>query len=321
MKEPDKPGGPIRYVGGLTDAPRPRAWPYVALAGALVVLMAGGVLLWNPIRSIGQRAGETIAPYSLALTTARWSSAQKISGVPLDLTLTVDNTDQRTVNGLTLNFTQIDPAWKLVDASSGRSGGEIAGTSIFFADVVPPGDSATLSVTLLPTRAMDSEIDLTLTPGPSTTPARVGLASGRVLTTLALGAKVRAPTEADADARLTAIYDPQIPKGEVAVWQIHVANTGPIAIDGIRLRFPDTQSAFAFRILPTQATVLSDGRTVQFQTTLPLPPGGQTILLVGVLPSQTGHFQIPIEVFLGESTQSISAANGGPPLSIDLTVT
>jgi len=319
VEGPDQPGEPVRYVGGLTDAPRPPAWPYIVLAGTLVLLIAGGVLLWNPIRSIGRNAGETIAPYSLALTTASWSSTQKIVGVPLTLSLTVDNTDQRTINGLTLQFTQLDPAWTLVSASSARSGGEITGTSIFFADVVQPGESAAISVTLLPTRAMDSEIDVTLTPGPGRTPARVAVASGRVLTTLPLGAKVREPTAADADARLTAIYDPQVQVGTVAVWQINVANSGPIAIDTIRLRFPNTQSAFGFRILPTQATVLPDGRTVQFQTTL--PPGGQTILVIGVLAHQTGHFQIPIEVFLGDATQSIAAANGGPPLSIDLTVT
>jgi hypothetical protein len=318
MKQPDQPGEPVRYVGGLTDAPRPPTWPYAALAGILVLLLAGGVVLWNPIRSLGRRAGETIAPYSLALTAAGWSATQKISGVPLSLTLTVDNIDKRTVNGLTLNFTQLDPAWQLMGASSGRSGGEITGASIFFADVVPPGDSVTMSVTFLPTKATDSEIDFTLTPGPSMTAARVALPSGRVLTTLPLGAKVRDPTAADADARLTAIYDPQVQKDALAVWQIHVANTGPVAIDGIRLRFPNTQSAFQFRISPTQATVLPDGRTVQFQTTL--PPGGQTILLVGVIPKQTGHFSLPIEVFLGEATESISAANGGPPLSIDLTV-
>ncbi len=320
MEPPDQPGEPVRYVGGLTDAPRPPAWPYVVMAGTLVLLLAGGVLLWNPIRSLGKRAGQSIAPYSLALTTATWSSTQKISGVPLSLSLAVDNTDQRTVNGLTLNFTQLDRAWKLVDASSGRSGGEINGTSIFFADVVPPGDSATMSVTLLPTSAMDSEIDFTLTPGPSMTPARITLSSGRVLTTLPLGAKVREPTEADADARLTTIYDPQIPKGQLALWQIHIANSGPITINGIRLRFPTgAQSSFAFSYLPSQARVLADGYTLYFATAL--PPGGQTILEVGVTPKQSGHFQIPIEVFLGEATTSISAANGGPPLSIDLTVT
>jgi hypothetical protein len=319
VEQPGEPVEPVRYVGGLTDAPRPPAWPYVVLAGALVVLIVGGVLLSNPIRSIGRRAGETIAPYSLALTSARWLSDQKIAGVPVSFTLTVDNTDQRTVNGLTLNFTQIDRAWKLVSATSGRSDGEINGTSIFFADVIPPGGSATVSVALLPGSAMDSEIDFTLTPGPSTTPARVEVASS-VVTTLALSARVREPTETDADARLTAIYDPQVAKDEVAFWRIHVANTGPIAIKGIRLRLPAAApEAFEFSYLPSQAKVLADGQTLAFPTTL--PPGGQTILLVGVTPHETGHFQIPIEVFLGQATQSISAANGGPPLSLDLTVT
>jgi hypothetical protein len=318
MDQPGPPVEPVRYVGGLADAPRPPAWPYMALAGTLGLVVAGVVLLWNPIQSIGHRAGETIAPYSLALTAARWSSDQKISGVPVSFSLTVDNADPRTVNGLTLHFTQLDPAWKLLDASSARSGGEIDRTSIFYADVIPPGGSATVSVTLLPTKAMDSVIGMTLMPAPGTTAARVTLTDGRVLTTLGLEAKVREPTAADADARLTAIYDPQVPKGQVAVWQIHVANTGPITINGIRLRFPDIPTGFQFRILPTQATVLADGQTVQFQTTL--PPGGQTILLVGVLPQQTGHFQIPVLVFLGAATQPMSSANGGPPLSVDLSV-
>ena len=319
MEPPDQPGEPVRYVGGLTDAPRPPAWPYVVLASILVLLVAGGVLLWNPIRSIGRRAGQTIAPYSLALSAARWSADQKIAGVPVSFSLTVDNTDQRTINGLTLRFTQLDPAWKLVGASSARSDGEINGASIFFADVVQPGGSATISVTLLPSRAMDSEIDVTLTPAPSTTPARVTLGSGRVLTTLPLGAKVREPTAADADARLTAIYDPQVPVGQAARWNIHVANTGPIEINAIRFRLPpNAQTYFDFSYLPTQAKVLPDGLTLEFATTL--PPGGQTILIVQVVPKESGHFTIPIQVYLGASTLSLSAANGGPPLSIDLTV-
>jgi hypothetical protein len=319
MERPDQPGEPVRYVGGLTDAPRPSAWPYVVLSGILVVLVAGGLVLWNPILSIGRRAGQTIAPYSLALTAARWTSDQKIVGVPVSISLTVDNVDQRTVNGLTLRFTQMDPAWQVVAASSARFAAELNGASIFFADVVQPGGSATLSVTLLPTRAMDSEIDLTLTPGLSTTAARVTLVSGSVLTTIPLSAKVRLPTVADSDARLTAIYDPQIPIGKVARWSVHVANTGPIEIMGIRFRLPpNAQTYFDFSYLPTQAKVLPDGLTLQFATTL--PPGGQTILIVDVLPKTSGHFTIPIEVYLGASARPLSAANGGPPLSIDLTV-
>ena len=318
MEQSDHPAEPVRYVGGLTDAPRPPAWPYVVLAGALLLLVAGGILLWNPIRSVGRSAGSTIAPYSLSLTAVRWSSDQKISGVPVSLSLTVDNTDQRTVNGLTLTFVQLDQAWTVVRASSERSGGEIHGTSIFFADVIPSGGSTTMSVTLLPTAAMDTAVDFTLTPGQAKTPARIGLANGSAAATLALGAKVREPTAADADARLTAIYSPQVQIGQIEQWDIHVANIGPIEIDRIRLGFPaNAGSLFEFRYLTTQAKNLPDG-TLEYSTVL--PPGGQTILVIGVVPKETGHWTIPVQVYLGASALRVSAADGGPPLSIDLTV-
>ena len=319
MEPPDQPGEPVRYVGGLPDAPRPPAWPYIAMAGALVLLLVGGVLLRNPIQSIGQGAGHAIAPYSLALTSFSWSSNQKISNVPISFSLTIDNADQRTMSGLTMQFTQLDRAWKILSASSAKSSSEINGTAIFFSDVVPQGGSTTMSVTLLPTRAMDSEIDITLTPAHATTPARVELSAGSIASTLVISAKVRAPTEADASARLTAIYDPQIPKGQLAFWRIHVANNGPVTINGIRLQFPAAAlSDFGFSYLPSQASVLPDGLTLDFPTTL--PPGGQTILVVGVTPQHSGRFQIPILVYLGAATRPISAADGGPPLSIDLAV-
>ena len=84
------------------------------------------------------------------------------------------------------------------------------------------------------------------------------------------------------------------------------------------MRFPAIQSSFEFSYLSSQARVLPDGQTLEFPTAL--PPGGQTILLIGVLPRETGRFQIPVQVFLGEASEPMSAANGGPPLSIDLTV-
>ena len=317
VEQPDPPAEPIRYVGGATDAPRPPAWPYALIAGALVVILVGVVLLWQPIRSLGRNAGETIAPYSLSLTGFRWSSDQKITNVPVSFSMTVDNIDQRTANGLTLQFIQLAPGWKVLDASSTGSAVEINGTTIYFADRIPPGAGLSVSVKLLPVKAMDSVIAFTLTAGHNTTPARVTLASGSVATSLAVSAKVREPTQADAEALLTALFDPEIPKGEVAIWQIHVANTGPIEIRGIRLRFPDTQSAFEFRVSATQAAILPDG-SVEFQTVL--PPGGQSILNVGIIPHQSGHFQLPMLVFLGDATQPMSAANGGPPLSIELTV-
>ena len=124
---------------------------------------------------------------------------------------------------------------------------------------------------------------------------------------------------ADADARLTALYNPQVPLGQLAQWNVHVANVGPIEIDQIRLRFPSNVSSFLdLTYLPTQAKLLPDGLTLEYAITL--PPGGQTILVIGVVPKQAGKLTIPIEVYLGASTLPLSAADGGPPLSIDLGV-
>lgn len=314
---PAPPERPIRYVGGLGEAPRGPVWPYIVLGLIPVILAVAFVVWWNPIRSLGRNAGANIAPYSMSLTGAAWSANQKIVGVPVTFSISLDNADQRTIKGLTLHFTRLDRGWEIIDASSPQSNAEINGSSIFFSDVIKPGGSTTLAVRFLPDKAMDTEIDFTLTPGNASTPARVQLLDGTALTTLPLPVKVREPTEADANARLTAIYDTHITKGELAIWQIHVANTGPIAIDGIRLKFTDIPAGFDLRP-ESDATVLPDGQTVQFDTTL--QPGGQTILVMGLRPQVTGHYQIPILVYLGKSTSPLSSANGGPPLSLDLTV-
>ncbi|HET9849703.1 MAG TPA: hypothetical protein VFR68_14240 [Candidatus Dormibacteraeota bacterium] len=314
---PPAPDQPIRYVGGLGEVPRGPAWPFIVLGLIPLVLVIALVAWWNPIRSLGRSAGATIAPYSLFLTGASWSSDQKIVGVPVTFSLGLDNVDKRAIKGLTMKFTKLDSRWEIIDASSPQTSAQINGSSIFFPDVVKPGSSTTLAVRFLADKAMDTEIDFTLTPGDSSTPAHVQLRNGSSLSTLAIDGKVRDPIESDANAWLTAIYDTHIVKGQLAVWQIHVANTGPIAINGIRLKFTDIPSGFDFRA-ETSATVLPDGQTVQFDTTL--PPGGQTILLIGLTPQITGHYQIPIEVYLGQSTAPLSSANGGPPLSLDLTV-
>lgn len=312
-----QPTDQITYVGGLGEAPRGRMWPFVVLGLAPVILVILGVVLWNPIRSLGRNAGATIAPYSVLLTTASWSANQKIAGVPVTFTVGLENADQRDINGLTLQFTKLDRNWEIIGASSPESSAQINSSSIFFPDVVKPGGSTTLAVEFVPDKAMDTEIDFTVTPGNSSTPANLQLRDGSVATTFGLTVKVRDPVESDADARLTAIYDTHIRKGQFAGWQIHVANTGPIAIDGIRLKFSEVPAGFDFGV-ESDATILPDGQTVQFNTSL--PPGGQTILLMGVTPSVSGHYQIPILVYLGKSTEPLSAADGGPPLSIDLTV-
>ena len=45
VEQPDPQAEPIRYVGGPPNTSRPPAWPYALIAGALVVILVGGVLL------------------------------------------------------------------------------------------------------------------------------------------------------------------------------------------------------------------------------------------------------------------------------------
>ena len=317
MQDQNQPAEPVTYVGGLGEPPRRHVWPYFLLGIVPVVLAVSAVLLWNPIRSLGRSAGNTIAPYSLALDAGGWSSDQKIATVPITLSLTISNGDRRTVDGITLRFTKMDSAWEIVGASSANTAGTVKGNAVFFPTVIAPHDSATLAVTLRPSKAMNSEIDLTLTPGSATTPAKIQLSDGTVTTTLSASGKVRDPIESDADARLTAFYDPQPSAGGLTIWQINVANTGPITINGIKLRFTQVPPGLELGV-GTNATVLPDGQTVEFATSL--APGGQTVLQVGVTPHLPGHFLIPVLVYLGNSTQSLSSPNGGAPLSIDLTV-
>jgi len=98
VEERDQRGEDITYVGGLGESPKRNVWPFVVLGLIPVVLAATAVALWNPIRSLGRTAGETIAPYSLTLESGGWSSDQKIATVPITLSLTVSNADQRTID-------------------------------------------------------------------------------------------------------------------------------------------------------------------------------------------------------------------------------
>jgi hypothetical protein len=317
MEDQGQAQAPVTYVGGLGEPPKGRLWPYLALGLLPVIAGLLVVALWSPIQAFGRGAGQSLAPYSLVLESGGWSSQQKIATVPITLSLTVSNADQRTIQGITLRFTKIDPAWQIVGAGAPDAPASVNGNSIYFSSSVKPGASTTLGVTLVASRAMDSTISITLSPAHGTTPARIQVASGSFTTTLTSSAKVRDPVDSDAYARLTAIYDTVPPKGSLTVWQIHVANVGPIPINGIRLRFPSIPPGLDLRV-NTQATVQPDGQTVQFDTTL--VPGGQTVLEVGVTPMTSGHFQIPVLVYLGKSTEPQPSANGGPAINLDITV-
>ena len=317
MEEQRQDQQPIVYVGGLGEPPRRHVWPYALLGFIPLAVALAVVVFWGPLRSAGRTAGETIAPYSLVLQGGGWSSDTKIATVPDTLSLTLSNADQRPVNGITWRFTKLDQAWQIVAAGSGNTAADVAGNTLFFPIAVPANGSVTFSVTMLPQKATAAEMALTIAPGRGSTPAHIQLPDGSVASTLTIDGKVRNPVESDAAARLTALYNPQPDIGTLTVWSIHVANTGPITINGIRLRFPQIPAGLDLGVGP-EGTVLADGQTVEFSTTL--LPGGQTVLQLGVTPHVAGHFVIPVLVYLGKSTVPLSAANGGPPLNIDVTV-
>jgi hypothetical protein len=194
---------PVEYVGGLSDdAPRARAWPFVAAAAALALVTIAVIVFWGPIRAAGRNAGESFAAYSMSLTSAKWPSDVQLTGVPTTLIMTLQNTDRRKLNGLTLRVANGNPGLTVVEAEPAA---EIGGSAIFFPQPVDPGKSETLSITFLAIQPMNSEIDFSLAAAHGANPAQVLTPDGTtVATELAVAAKFRDPTDADANARLVA---------------------------------------------------------------------------------------------------------------------
>lgn len=305
---------PVEYVGGLSDAQRPRAWPYVALAVALALVAVGALLFHNQIATGGRALGETVVPYSLDLTASQWSMDEKITGVPVTLTLQVQNTDRRTINGLTIRLIDLDPQLKLTGT---KPAAEIQGTTIFFPEPLAPSKTETLSITLLPGHAGDWRFGVTITPDHGTTAARVQTADGTVLTTLHARAAVRDPKPSDASAQVTARWGPEVPVGGATTWQVMLTNDGPVTIPSVTLGFPEVPAGFELVDAGPQVSLLDDGR-IKFGA--PMRPGAQATLTMRLIAHEAGQFQVPIDVYLGDATEPLISAGGGPSLSIDITV-
>jgi hypothetical protein len=318
MEAPPKPDQPITYVGGLGDAPRRKAWPFIAV-GALPVLLAVAIIVfWGPIRSLGTGAGKTIAPYSASLVDLSWSSDDIIATVPVDLVIKIQNTDQRTINGLTVRFILVDPVWQVVRATSPNAHGVVEGNAIYFPNQLPPDATLRLSISMRAAKPTENDIGVKLTAGHDGAPINVDLSDGSTANAFRFSAKVRKATEDDAHAQFTAIYDPIDSKDTQTEWRFHVTNTGPIAINEIRLILPPAITAsFDLTYYTAQARQLPDG---SLQYLLSLPPGGQIELQTWAVPRVTGHFQFPIGVTLEKSGVPVLAPDGGPPITMDLMV-
>jgi hypothetical protein len=307
---------PVEYVGGRSDdGPRPRAWPFVAAAAALALVIIAVIVFWGPIRAAGHNAGESLAAYSLALTSARWPSDVQLTGVPTTLAITLQNTDQRTVNGLTLRVATANPGLTVVQAEPAA---EIDGSVIFFPQSIGPGKSETLAITFLAVSPMNGEFDFSLDAAHGTNPAQVLTPDGTVATELAVAAKFRDPTDADANARLVAIYPSQVTTAASNTWVIHVTNTGPIAIRSVSLAFPNPPTGFQLLNASPLPTVEPSG---ELQFDVALPPGAQTSLILEVALHQAGAFEIPAGVYLNGGTTPLTLAPGVTALIFVVTAT
>lgn len=306
---------PVEYVGGLSDAKRPRTWPYLALAGGLVMVLVGGLVFRGSILASGRAFGESFVPYSLNLTAAGWSSSDKLTGVPLTLTLQVQNADPRTVQGLTIRLVNLSSQLAIVSA---KPEADITGSSFFFPQPLPPSKAETLAITLNPRRAGDWRFSVTITPAHGTTPARVlNAADGTVTTSLAIGASVRDPTAADASAQVGQTWNPQVAVGGTTVWKIQLTNDGPIAISSVTLGFQQAPAGFEIVGANPQASQLADGR---LRFVMSLGPGSQGTVSLVVVAHAAGQFQVPISVYLDDAADPIVSTAGGPIVNLNIVV-
>jgi hypothetical protein len=256
---------PIEYVGGLSDdAPRRPAWPFVAAVAALALVVIAVIVFWGPIGAAGRNAGESFAAYSVSLTSAKWPSDVQLTGVPTTLAITLQNTDQRTLNGLTMRVANAYPGLTVVQAEPAA---ETGGAGIFFPLAVGPGKSETLSITFLAIQPMNGEIDFSLAAAHGTNPAQVTTPDGTVATELAVAAKFRDPTDADANARLVAIYPSHVTAAASNPCVIHVTNTGPIALRSVSLAFSNPPTGFQLLDASPIPTVEPSGQ-LQFDVAL-----------------------------------------------------
>jgi len=305
---------PVEYVGGLSDAKRPRAWPYLLLAGGLVVALAAGLIFRNSIAQSGHAFGESFVPYSLNLTGSAWSSNDKLTNIPVTLELQIQNADPRTVHGLTLRLTNLS---QKLEIQSAKPGAEINGSSFYFPQVLAPTKSEVLEITLLPTKAGDWHFGVTITPGRGTTPARVTTADGSSATSLVTEASVRDATPADASASVSTTWTPHMTVGGSGNWDISLSNDGPIAIRSVTLGFPQVPAGFEIVSAGPPASVLPDGR-LRFVTDI--APGSQGTVSMSLIAHQSGSFQVPINVYLDDATDPLMSSTGGPIVNLDITV-
>ena len=217
---------PIEYVGGQPEGKKPRLWPYALMSAVLLLVLVGGsIVFWAPVQTLGRSLASEVVPYSVEVD-GRWSDNEKVVGGPVNMNLNVRNTSNRGIDGITLRMRGLTPGWTVLGA---KPDAEVKGESIFFRGPLSGGQSEALEVRLMPLRAGQSSIQLTLSAGNSTRPMRIKTPDGgsdKESNGLNASVTVREATPADIAIRPRLYFATKILAGKETSWDLRIENAG-----------------------------------------------------------------------------------------------
>jgi hypothetical protein len=305
---------PIVYVGGQTDSPRRRRWPYFLLPGTLMVALVVAVVLWGPISGAARGVSDSFVPYNVNVDGA-WSTQDVVSGGPVSMLLTIENKDSRSINGVTIRLKGLSPAWRLLGAGPEAS---IRGAAIYFPRTLKPGGSEDVTIRLMPVRSGTDTVNLSFSAGQSTLPMQVRTGPNSVGTAITATATVREPTADDMSVEVQPVYDPQLTAGQPTSWDVEIQNAGAIRITSVTLGFPNLPDTFQLTSTEPPSTVSDGGRSLRFATVL--DPGDATTMTVHLVPHRSGNYHVAIQLYLSDQPDPSALANGDRAIVFDVSV-
>jgi hypothetical protein len=305
----------IEYVGGQPEGQAKRPWPY--LFGGLAALVGIGllVLAWPAIQGGGRALSEQVLPYNVNIKGS-WSNADLVAGGPVDLLLTVQNADSRTIQGITIRLKGLKPGFQVLGATPDAN---VSGPDVFFRDQLRPGRSESITIKLLPVESGNFNIPFSLSAGRSTQPMHLHTSDNSVTLGLVAPAAVRDATPADNAIQVQVQSTSALAVGDQGTVAVRLQNAGALRITSVTLNFPDLPSSFELSSTTPAGDLASDGKSVRFATQL--DPGDQTDVTVHFIAHKPGTFHVSTQFFLSDEPIPVQLANGDRALSFDVSVT
>lgn len=305
---------PIEWVGGQPEGARRKRWPYALVPLAVIGVVSLSTLGWSSIRTAGRAVATAVVPYTVGVKGS-WSTQDKVVGGPISMLLTIQNTDPRRIEGMTLRLHGLRPGWTIIGAAPSA---QISGDAIFFGRELAPGKSEDLTVNLMPVRSGASEIQLTLSVGRSSTSIQMKTSATSQGPVLSAPASVRAATPSDLAVQPQLLYVKDLVVGDDASWDVQVQNAGTVRITSVTVGFPQLPASFELTTTRPTSTIDQGSRSVRFTVTL--DPGDGETLTVHFVPHATGTFHVAAQLFLSDQPDPIVLPNGDRAVNFDVTV-